>query len=412
MTQSDDILTLDPFSEVIAAVKAGQMIIMIDDSDREDEGDLVIATECIKSADIAFMMDHARGLICVSISQSIAHALQLPPQVSENGSPFLTPFTVSIDHYSVVDRGCEASSRVTTMQRLISSDANIAEFSRPGYVFPLTANPAGVLGRRGQTEGSYDLARLAGLKPSGVICEILNDDGSMARGAQLRAFADRFGLLITSVEEVVKYRLAHEPLVRVTAQQMLATQYGMFRTTVFQDDRESKEHLALVYGDGTLAPNVSLPPLVRIHSECLTGDVFGSRRCDCGPQLDYALQRIQEEGKGIVLYLRQEGRGIGLDNKIRAYALQDAGHDTVEANELLGFEADKRDFASAAAILHQLGLTRVRLLTNNPRKVQALVARGIEVTERVPIVIKPDEESLFYLNTKRIKLGHLLDIDT
>jgi 3,4-dihydroxy 2-butanone 4-phosphate synthase / GTP cyclohydrolase II len=405
MTTEQQSLQLDPFSDVLEAIKAGKMVVMVDDGDREDEGDLVIATEFVGQQEIAFMMEHARGLICVSIDRERAQRLSLPPQVFENSSPFLTPFTVSIDHQSVAKNGCEASARVHTMQRLIADDAQPQEFVTPGHVFPLVANLAGVLGRRGQTEGSLDIARLAGMKPSGVICEILAADGTIARGDDLQDFAKKFGLLVTSVEEVAAYRRALESSVRETAHSIVESAFGEVDTRVFQDDRENKEHLSLIFG---VPENSKKPPLVRLHSECLTGDVFGSRRCDCGPQLAKAIEVIRSEGYGVVLYLRQEGRGIGLDNKILAYALQDKGHDTVEANELLGFAADKRDFAVGAAMLHSLGLNEIRLMTNNPEKVSALEAKGIKVTERIPLIAYCDEESKFYLDTKRSKLGHLL----
>jgi 3,4-dihydroxy 2-butanone 4-phosphate synthase / GTP cyclohydrolase II len=401
-------LVCDPFPDVLDAVRNGEMIIMVDDSERENEGDLVIPTEVLCAAHVAFMMQEARGLICVSIGQELADSLRIPLQVINNLSPFNTPFTVSVDHRDVVGKGVLAESRALTMRRLIAEGAEPQEFVTPGYVFPLRAHPQGVLGRRGQTEGSYDLARAAGFRESGVICEILNPDGTMMRGPALRAFADRHRLKITSVEDVLRFRIRNETLVRSSAHANLSTDYGIFSTYVFEDDVDQKEHLALLYGD--LSRCSESGPVVRMHSECLTGDVFGSRRCDCGPQLEAAIGRIIDEGAGIILYLRQEGRGIGLANKLRAYGLQDEGHDTVDANVKLGFPPDARDFAVAANILHALGIKKVRLLTNNPRKAETLERYGIPVTERVPLVIEPDEYSRGYLEAKRKKLGHLLDL--
>jgi 3,4-dihydroxy 2-butanone 4-phosphate synthase/GTP cyclohydrolase II len=397
----------DPFSEVLDDVRRGRMIIMVDDDDRENEGDIVVPAASVTPQQIAFMMREARGLICVSIGAEVSERLRIPLQTLRNNSPFSTPFTVSVDHRDVVGRGVLAEARAYTIRRLVADTAEADEFVSPGYIFPLVANPAGVLRRRGQTEGSYDLCRLAGGKPAGVICEILNPDGTMARGERLIDFARTHSLKITSVEEVLRYRIAQETLVRETARASLSTDYGVFQTHVFENDVDQKEHLALIYGDLSSIDRTK-GPLIRLHSECLTGDVFGSRRCDCGPQLEGAVERIVGEGAGILLYLRQEGRGIGLTNKMHAYALQDQGHDTVEANLKLGFEADKRDFGVAANMLHALNVARVRLLTNNPRKQEALSLHGISVTERVPLVIPPDEYSRHYLETKKSKLGHLL----
>lgn len=400
-------LPIAPFAEVVARYRAGEMVIIVDDVDRENEGDIAIATECITPQAMMFMMQEARGLICVTISVELAERLQLPLQVINNNSPFNTPFAVSIDHRSVGMAGVTSSARATTMQRLVEPGATAADFVSPGHVFPLVAHPAGVIGRQGQTEGSYDLARIAGRTPSGVICEILNPDGTMARGAALAQFAAQHGLLITSIEEIVRYRVNEEVLVREVSRRALSTDYGVFETRVFQDDVDGKEHLVLVRGDPS-AWTDSRGPLVRIHSECLTGDVFGSRRCDCGAQLDHAMQLIAGEEAGIVLYLRQEGRGIGLANKLRAYELQDRGRDTVDANLELGFAADSRDFAVAAKILSGFGLGRIRLLTNNPRKFDQLSTFGIEITERVPVVVPVDEYSKGYIDTKRRRLGHWL----
>ena len=395
---------LSPLSEIIADIQAGKMVILVDDADRENEGDIAIATECLTAEAVAFMHQHARGLICVSISHEVAQKLSVPLQVTNNQSPFHTPFGVSLDHRDVNESGVTAAARAFTMKRLVHPEAQSGEFVVPGHVFPLIAHPAGVLGRQGQTEGSYDLARIAGFAPSGVICEILNENGTVAKGADLQAFARAHGLRIGSVEQVIRYRINHEVFVRETARSVLQTEAGPFETVVFEDDVSGKEHLALVCGDvrGARAP------LLRIHSECLTGDVLGSQRCDCGQQLHLALQRMQADGAGVVLYLRQEGRGIGLSNKLKAYALQDKGHDTVEANLELGFPPDLRDFAVAAKILNRLGVPRVRLLTNNPQKLDTLVRLGVEVSERVPLSIAANPHNAQYLSTKRDKLGHLL----
>ena len=395
---------LSPFSDIISDIQAGKMVILVDDADRENEGDITIATDCLTAESVTFMNRYARGLICVSIGQEVARKLSVPLQVTNNQSPFHTPFGVSLDHRDVAESGVTAAARAFTMRRLVNPEAGSAEFVTPGHVFPLIANPSGVLGRQGQTEGSYDLARIAGFSPSGVICEILNDDGTVAKGAELVAFARTHGLRIGSVEQIIRYRINHEVFVRETARSVLQTEVGPFETIVFEDDVSGKEHLALMCGDvrGERAP------LVRIHSECLTGDVLGSRRCDCGPQLHQALQRMRVDGAGVLLYLRQEGRGIGLSNKLKAYALQDEGHDTVEANLQLGFPADLRDFAVAAKILQSLEVPRVRLLTNNPEKLETVSRLGVEVTERVPLAIPADAYNAYYLSTKREKLGHLL----
>ena len=396
-------IKLAPFAEVIADIRAGKMVIMLDAVDRENEGDLVLATEMLTTTALSFMMRYGRGLICTSISREHAERLNLPLQTLNNNSPFNTPFTVSVDAKTVLPQGVTAAARVTTMKALISPASNAYDFVSPGHVFPLIVNDAGVLGRQGQTEGSADLARIAGLEASGVICEILSRDGSMARGAELVKFGLEHGLKITSVDEVIRYRLSKEVVVRETARRRLNTDVGFFDVRVFNDDAENKEHLALVLGEPWNAVN----PLVRIHSECLTGDVFGSRRCDCGLQLHKALQEIKSENCGVLLYMRQEGRGIGLGNKLRAYSLQDTGVDTVDANLHLGFGADQRNYAAAAKILEALNVQRVRLLTNNPRKEKGLVENGIEVSGRVPLVCPSDQYNARYLETKRIKLGHI-----
>lgn len=398
---------LSPFSEVLDAYKRGSMVIIVDDAERENEGDLVIATEFITPEAVAFMSNHGRGLICVSMASELAEKLNLPFQVLNNNSPFQTPFAVSVDHKSVGANGILATSRAHTMRSLINENSVPGDFVSPGHVFPLITHPAGVLGRQGQTEGSADLALLAGLKPSGVICEILNEDGSMMRGADLLSYASKHNLPVTSVAEILRHRILGKTFVREIASAPLDTDFGRFKTVLFKDDVESKEHLALLYGDVKRA-NLKNGALVRIHSECLTGDVFGSLRCDCGEQLHRAMKQIVDDGAGILLYLRQEGRGIGLANKMKAYALQDKGHDTVEANIQLGFSADERDFAVAASILSFLGINNVRLVTNNPQKIETLKQHGIKVAQRVPVVVLPNVESKSYLETKRTKLGHLL----
>lgn len=399
-------LVLSPIDEILADIGSGKMIILVDDQLRENEGDLVVATELATADHLSFMMREARGLVCVSISVELAKKFNLPLQVLDNNSPFNTPFTVTIDHISVAGSGVTATARATTVKALLSDDTKAGDFIIPGHTFPLIANPLGVIARKGQTEGSFDLARLAGLKPSGIVCEILNPDGSMARGKELIDFAKKHNLKICSVAQIQDYRMQREVLVREVGSANLETEHGVFKTVVFEDALDGKEHLALICGD--ITSNKLQAPLVRIHSECLTGDVFGSRRCDCGKQLDAALSKIIQCGAGIVLYLRQEGRGIGLTNKLKAYALQDQGHDTVEANIKLGFAADEREFAVAAHILSHLGIQNVRLMTNNPDKIETLANLGITVEERVPLVVAPDVYSHTYLETKRDKLGHWL----
>jgi 3,4-dihydroxy 2-butanone 4-phosphate synthase/GTP cyclohydrolase II len=398
---------LTPFPEVLARFKRGEPLLVLDDENRENEGDVIIAAEAVTPDVISFLMREARGLICVSISGALAHSLQLPYQVLTNNSPFQTPFAVSIDAREVAATGVTATSRAKTIQVMISPSAVPQAFVTPGHVFPLIANESGVLGRAGHTEGALDLARLAGMAHAGVLCEVLNPDGTMARYHELRTFAAKHGMAVTSIAAIRDYRLRNEIAVRCLSVVPISTDFGRFTAHTFADDAGNKEHLALVRGDLSRIP-ASYSPLVRIHSECLTGDVFGSRRCDCGGQLQGALRLIAGEGLGVVLYLRQEGRGIGLENKLRAYALQDQGRDTVEANLELGFKADERDFAVGAHILRSMGLQQIRLVTNNPQKTATMESYGISVVERIPSLASPDPCSQSYLTTKREKLGHQL----
>jgi 3,4-dihydroxy 2-butanone 4-phosphate synthase/GTP cyclohydrolase II len=394
--------------QAIEAIKAGQMVILVDDEDRENEGDLTMAAELVTAEAINFMATHGRGLICLSLSGEQVDRLKLPMMVQENTAAFGTAFTVSIDARRGITTGISAADRATTIQAAIAADAGPEDLVSPGHVFPLRAKTGGVLVRTGQTEGSVDLARLAGLKPAGVICEIMNADGSMARMPQLEAFAAEHGLLIVTIADLIQYRLRTESLVRRVAQVQLPTEYGGdFTGILYENDVDPHQHLALVKGE--LTPDDVV--LVRVHSECLTGDVFGSLRCDCGEQLHAAMQMIEQEGKGVLLYMRQEGRGIGLANKLKAYCLQEHGKDTVEANEELGFAPDLRDYGIGAQILADLGLHKIRLMTNNPKKIIGLEGYGIKVVERVPIEVTPRQENISYLKTKKKKLGHVLKIE-
>lgn len=400
-------LPIAPFEEVLEDFRMGRPVLVLDDESRENEGDVILATEAVTPEAIAFLMSEARGLICVSISVETANRLNLPLQVTTNNSPHQTAFAVSVDHRDVAGCGVTAAARVHTMRMMVDPASTASDFIIPGHVFPLIANDAGVLKRQGHTEGAFDLARLAGLAPSGILCEVLNPDGTMARGDQIVEFGARHGLKITTILEIRHFRMLNEIAVRQLSTKDVQTDFGYFRATVFADDVGGREHLALVRGDLAAIPS-SYAPLVRLHSECLTGDVFESRRCDCGSQLAGAMERIVDEGVGIVLYLRQEGRGIGLENKLRAYELQDQGFDTVEANLRLGFRADERDFAVGAHMLQALGLRQIRLMTNNPEKGAVLERFGVSIIERVPLLTPDDPCSAGYLRTKREKLGHLL----
>lgn len=394
--------------EAIDLIKEGKMIIVVDDEDRENEGDLVMAASKVTSESINFMTKYGRGLVCVPLTEERARQLDLEPMVTHSTDPHGTAFTVSVDAKNGTTTGISAEDRAVTAQLLAEPCAKSSDFRRPGHMFPLIARRGGVLKRAGHTEAAVDLARLAGLEPVGVICEIMNDDGSMARLPQLIEFAKKFGLKIMTIKSLIRYRHLREKLVERVSTVDLPTEYGKFLAYAYRwilDDDPDRLHIALVKGDIKEDDEV----LVRVHSECLTGDVFGSLRCDCGSQLHRAMQMIEQEGKGIVLYMRQEGRGIGLYKKLKAYELQERGLDTVEANIKLGVSPDLRDYGVGAQILFDLGVRKLRLMTNNPKKVIGLEGYGLEVIERVPIEVEPNSYNLNYLKTKKEKLGHLFD---
>jgi len=393
--------------QALEDVKAGRLIIIVDDEDRENEGDLMVAAEKVTPEIINFMTRHGRGLICLPLTHQRMGELDLPLMVSENTARFQTAFTVSIDALEGVTTGISAYDRAKTVLTAIDPKTRPADLARPGHIFPLQAREGGVLARAGQTEASVDLARMAGMTPAGVICEIMNEDGTMSRMPQLEEFGETFDVPILTVADLIRYRMKHETLVRKTCEADLPTKYGHFRIVDFQDIIHGDHHVALVKGD-LRKDEVTL---VRAHSQCLTGDTFGSARCDCGDQLHRAMEMIDKEGRGVILYImNHEGRGIGLTNKIRVYAIQDQGADTVEANCRLGFKPDQRDYGIGAQILVALGINTIRLLTNNPRKFVGLSGYGLEIIGRVSLEIEPGKENLQYLKTKKEKMGHILDL--
>ncbi|MDQ6952329.1 MAG: bifunctional 3,4-dihydroxy-2-butanone-4-phosphate synthase/GTP cyclohydrolase II [Mariprofundaceae bacterium] len=397
-------MSLASCEELIEELRAGRMIILADDEDRENEGDLVMASEWVTPEAVNFMATHGRGLICLAMEPAQAEQLNIPLMVANTNAKFKTNFTVSIEAAEGVTTGISAYDRAHTIRTAIATDASEADIHTPGHVFPLVGRDGGLLVRAGHTEASIDLARMAGLKASGVICEIMNDDGTMSRMPELKVFAKKHKLKVGCIADVIRYQLKHESLVKREVEVRLPTEFGEFRMMGYTNRVDDAEHVALVMGN----PSPEKACLVRVHSECLTGDVFTSRRCDCGSQLHAAMRQVAEAGEGVILYLRQEGRGIGLLNKLKAYELQDAGHDTVEANEKLGFKSDLRDYGIGAQILRDLGLRKLDLLTNNPKKIIALDGYGLEVVERVQLEVAPHEENISYLQTKRDKMGHMI----
>ncbi|MFZ0484354.1 MAG: bifunctional 3,4-dihydroxy-2-butanone-4-phosphate synthase/GTP cyclohydrolase II [Desulfobacterales bacterium] len=402
-------MPLITIKDAIKDIKAGRMVILVDDEDRENEGDLTMAAEAVTPEAINFMAKHGRGLICLSMTGEKIDSLNLPLMVEHNTSSFQTGFTVSIEARCGVTTGISAADRATTILTAVADDAQPTDLVRPGHVFPLRGRNGGVMVRAGQTEGSIDLARIAGLKPAGVICEVMDEDGSMARMPALEEFSEKHGIGICTIADLIEYRMRKESFVRRSAETIIPTSIaGEFKAIVYENDVDDLLHIALV--KGKIDPEKAV--LVRVHSECLTGDIFGSLRCDCGDQLQTAMEMIDQEGSGVLLYIRQEGRGIGLVNKIKAYALQDQGLDTVEANERLGFQPDLRNYGIGAQILVDLGVKKMRLLTNNPKKMVGLDGYGLKIVEQMEIETEPNEYNRRYLKCKQLKMGHLLNIDT
>jgi 3,4-dihydroxy 2-butanone 4-phosphate synthase/GTP cyclohydrolase II len=404
----EEVMGISDIEGALEDLRQGKMIILVDDEDRENEGDLTMAAEKVTPEAINFMAKYGRGLICLSLHPDIVERLNLPLMVQDNRSRFQTAFTVSVEAKNGVTTGISAADRAHTILTAVEDDASPDDLVQPGHVFPLRARRGGVLFRAGQTEGSVDLARLAALKPAGVICEIMNEDGTMARRPDLDEFASTHDLRVVSVAEIIAYRMRNESFVHREAETVLPTPFGEFKAIAFSNELDNSEHLALVKGE--IDPDKDI--LVRVHSECLTGDVFGSYRCDCGDQLKRALEMIHQEGLGVLIYLRQEGRGIGFANKLKAYALQDKGLDTVEANRELGFAPDLRDYGVGAQILVALGVRRMRIMTNNPKKIVGLDGYSLTVTGRVPIEVPPRPENMHYLLTKCEKLGHIMKINS
>lgn len=394
---------MDSIEEAIEDIRNGKIIIVVDDEDRENEGDFICAAEKVTPEMVNFMVKEGRGLMCAPLTAQRCHELELNPMVNRNTAEYETAFTVSVD---LLGHGCttgiSASDRAKTLQALVNKDTKPEDLGRPGHIFPLMAQDGGVLRRAGHTEAAVDFARLAGLEPAGVLIEILNEDGTMARLPQCRVIADKFGLKLVSIKDLIAYRLKNESLITREIGVQMPTEFGDFELIAFRQNDNNQLHLALI--KGTWEENE--PVLVRVHSSCVTGDIFGSCRCDCGPQLHAAMAKVEKEGKGVIVYMNQEGRGIGLLNKLKAYKLQEQGRDTVEANLELGFKADQRDYGVGAQILRDLGVTKLRLMSNNPRKRAGLIGYGLEIVENVPIEIAPNPHNAFYLSTKRDKLGH------